>query len=34
MIRRANPVPSVPENYPAGSLIEFLIPITFAHPNE
>lgn len=32
MIRRANPVPAVPANYPAGSLIEFLIPISFAAP--
>lgn len=29
MIRRANPMPSAPMNYPAGNLIEFLIPITF-----
>lgn len=29
MIRRANPMPSVPNEYPAGNLIEFLIPITF-----
>lgn len=32
MVRRANPVPAVPANYPAGSLIEFLIPITFRVP--
>jgi len=32
MIRRANPVPAVPANYPAGNLIEFLIPITFQAP--
>lgn len=32
MIRRANPVPAVPANYPAGNLIEFLIPITFRVP--
>lgn len=32
MIRRANPVPAVPENYPAGTLVEFLIPITFKAP--
>ncbi len=32
MIRRANPVPAAPVNYPAGSLIEFLIPITFQAP--
>lgn len=31
MVRRANPVPAVPANYPAGNLIEFLIPINF-HP--
>ena len=32
MIRRANPVPAVPENYPSGALIEFLIPISFKVP--
>ena len=32
MIRRANPVPAVPANYPASSLVEFLIPITFHAP--
>jgi protein TonB len=32
MIRRANPVPAVPENYPAGTLVEFLIPINFKAP--
>jgi protein TonB len=32
MIRRANPVPAVPANYPAGNLVEFLIPITFKAP--
>ena len=32
MIRRANPVPVVPANYPAGNLVEFLIPITFSAP--
>lgn len=32
MIRRANPVPAVPKNYPAGNLIEFLIPIIFEAP--
>lgn len=32
MIRRANPVPRPPANYPAGNLIEFLIPITFETP--
>ena len=29
MIRRANPIPRVPENYPAGNLFEFLIPVSF-----
>ncbi len=32
MVRRANPVPAVPANYPSGNLIEFLIPITFEAP--
>ena len=32
MIRRANPMPAVPETYPAGNLIEFLIPIVFRVP--
>ncbi|MFZ4541672.1 MAG: energy transducer TonB family protein [Rickettsiales bacterium] len=32
MIRRANPLPAVPVNYPAGNLVEFLIPITFKAP--
>ena len=32
MIRRANPVPAVPSNYPAGNLVEFLIPISFKAP--
>ena len=32
MIRRANPVPAVPANYPAGNLVEFLIPISFKAP--
>ena len=32
MVRRANPVPAVPENYPAGNLVEFLIPIGFSVP--
>lgn len=32
MIRRANPVPAVPATYPAGNLIEFLIPIVFRVP--
>ena len=29
MARRANPVPAVPEDYPAGQLLEFLVPISF-----
>ncbi len=29
MIRRSNPVPAVPVNYPAGNLFEFLIPVSF-----
>ncbi len=29
MIRRANPVPAVPNNYPQGDLLEFLIPVSF-----
>lgn len=29
MIRRANPVPAVPTDYPAGELLEFLIPVNF-----
>lgn len=29
MVKRANPVPRVPDNYPAGQLFEFLIPIRF-----
>jgi protein TonB len=32
MIRRANPMPVVPVDYPAGSLVEFLIPISFKVP--
>jgi protein TonB len=32
MIRRANPMPAAPANYPTGDLIEFLIPITFRAP--
>jgi periplasmic protein TonB len=32
MIRRANPVPAVPVNYPASNLVEFLIPISFKAP--
>jgi len=32
MIRRANPLPAVPANYPAGNLVEFLIPISFKAP--
>lgn len=29
MIRRANPVPAVPNDYPAGETFEFLIPVNF-----
>ncbi|MEZ5691398.1 MAG: TonB family protein [Rickettsiales bacterium] len=29
MVRRANPVPAVPDNYPSGDLHEFLIPVDF-----
>lgn len=29
MIKRANPVPAVPTDYPKGDLIEFLIPVNF-----
>lgn len=29
MIRRANPVPAVPNDYPAGEEFEFLIPVQF-----
>jgi len=29
MVRRANPVPAVPNDYPRGDLIEFLIPVNF-----
>jgi periplasmic protein TonB len=29
MVKRANPVPSVPNDYPPGDLIEFLIPVNF-----
>lgn len=32
MIRRANPMPAAPQNYPEGNLIEFLIPISFKAP--
>lgn len=32
MIRRANPVPAAPINYPSDTLIEFLIPIQFVAP--
>lgn len=32
MIRRANPVPPAPADYPAENLIEFLIPILFEAP--
>lgn len=30
MIKRANPVPSVPSDYPKGELLEFLIPVSFS----
>lgn len=30
MIRRANPVPAVPDDYPAGDTFEFLIPVNFS----
>lgn len=30
MVRQANPVPPVPIGYPAGTLVEFLIPVSFA----
>lgn len=30
MVARANPLPAVPPDYPAGSLIEFVIPVYFA----
>ena len=29
MVRAANPVPAVPANYPAGNLVEFLIPVNY-----
>jgi TonB family protein len=29
MVKRANPVPAVPNDYPPGDLIEFLIPVNF-----
>lgn len=29
MIRRANPVPPVPADYPPGDMLEFLIPVSF-----
>jgi protein TonB len=29
MIRRANPVPAVPNDYPAGEQFEFLVPVEF-----
>jgi protein TonB len=32
MIRRANPMPAVPADYPDGNLVEFLIPISFRAP--
>lgn len=30
MVRRANPMPAAPPDYPEGNLIEFVIPINFA----
>lgn len=30
MIRRANPVPAVPDDYPPGDAFEFLVPINFS----
>ena len=30
MVEAASPVPKVPENYPEGDIIEFLIPIRFS----
>ncbi len=30
MIRRANPVPAVPDDYPPGEISEFLIPVNFS----
>lgn len=30
MIKRANPVPAVPSDYPKGELLEFLIPVSFS----
>lgn len=29
MVRAANPVPTVPDEYPAGTLLEFLVPVHF-----
>lgn len=29
MVRRANPVPAVPDDYPLGEAFDFLIPVTF-----
>jgi TonB family protein len=29
MVRRANPVPAVPNDYPAGELFEFVVPVQF-----
>lgn len=29
MIKRANPVPAVPANYPGGQILEFLIPVSY-----
>ena len=29
MVQRANPVPAVPDDYPPGQLLEFLVPVSF-----
>jgi protein TonB len=29
MVRRANPLPAVPKNYPAGAFVEFLVPVAY-----
>ena len=29
MVRRANPLPAVPKNYPSGAYLEFLIPVAY-----
>jgi TonB family protein len=29
MLKKANPVPPVPKSYPAGALLEFLVPVSF-----